>query len=232
MPTRRATTPATQRAARPNRYDRSQIDEISYWDPLQGAEPRFETMSADPDSPSNPDTPQISIVVTVLTPAWRDTLPEAEPLARRAARAALGVVQEGVIRAGEAEVGLVLADDATLGRLNRRYRGVEGPTNVLSFATSEGATSEGATSEGAAPESSGPLLLGDVVLAYETIRREAEEQGKRFSDHLCHLVVHGVLHLLGYEHESEAQAAAMERLEIAALAGLGVADPYVLAVPS
>ena len=179
-------------------------------------------MSDDPDSPSNPNTPQISIVVTFLTPAWRDTLSEAEPLARRAARAALAAAAAGVAPAGEAEVGLVLADDATLGRLNRQYRGVEGPTNVLSFAASEGA----------APESSGPLLLGDVVLAYETVRRESEEQGKRFSDHLCHLVVHGVLHLLGYEHGSEAQAAAMERLEIAALAGLGVSDPYVLAVPS
>jgi probable rRNA maturation factor len=180
-------------------------------------------------------------VVTVLTPAWRDTLPEAEPLARRAARAALAAAEEGVAEDGvakkgvalpdEAEVGLVLADDATLGRLNRQYRGVEGPTNVLSFATSEGATSEGATSEGYVAESNGPLLLGDVVLAYETVRRESEEQGKRFSDHLCHLVVHGVLHLLGYKHGGEVQAAAMERLEIAALADLGVSDPYVLAVP-
>ncbi len=194
-------------------------------------------MSDDPDSPSSPDAPQITIAVTVLTPAWRNTLSEAEPLARRAARAALaaaeegvakegvakeGVAKEGVALPGEAEVSLVLADDVTLGRLNRQYRGVEGPTNVLSFAVSEGS----------APESNGPLLLGDVVLAYETVRRESEEQGKRFSDHLCHLVVHGVLHLLGYDHGSEAQAGAMERLEIAALAGLGVSDPYVLAVPS
>ncbi len=179
-------------------------------------------MSDDPDSPSSPDTPRISIAVTVLIPAWRDTLSEAESLARRAARAALAAAEEGMAPAGEAEVGLVLADDATLGRLNRQYRGVEGPTNVLSFAASEGS----------APPSSGPLLLGDVVLAYETVRRESEEQGKRLSDHLCHLVVHGVLHLLGYDHGTEAQAAAMERLEIAALAGLGVSDPYVLAVPS
>ena len=194
-------------------------------------------MSDDPDSPSGPDTPQISIVVTVLTPAWRDILPDAEPLARRAARAALAaaeerVAEDGVALPDEAEVGLVLADDAMLGRLNRQYRGVEGPTNVLSFATSEGAAYEGAVSEGVAPESNGPLLLGDVVLAYETVRRESEEQGKRFSDHLCHLVVHGVLHLLGYKHGGEVQAAAMERLEIAALADLGVSDPYVLAVPS
>lgn len=194
-------------------------------------------MSDDPDSPSSPDTPRISIAVTVLTPAWRDSLPEVEPLARRAARAALTAVEAAAVSAREAEVSLVLADDATLGRLNRRYRGIEGPTNVLSFAVSEGAPcesspSEGSASEGSAPESNGPLLLGDVVLAYETIRREAAEQGKRFSDHLCHLVVHGVLHLLGHEHGSEAQATAMERLEIAALAGLGVSDPYVLAVPS
>ena len=197
-------------------------------------------MSDDPDSPSSPDTPRISIAVTVLTPAWRDSLPEVEPLARRVARAALTAVEAAAVDAAparEAEVGLVLADDATLGRLNRRYRGIEGPTNVLSFAVSEGAPcesspSEGSSSEGSAPESNGPLLLGDVVLAYETVRREAAEQGKRFCDHLCHLVVHGVLHLLGHEHASEAQATAMERLEIAALAGLGVSDPYVLAVPS
>lgn len=184
-------------------------------------------MSDDPDSPSSPDTPRISIAVTVLTPAWRDSLPEVEPLARRAARAALTAVDAAAAPAREAEVGLVLADDATLGRLNWRYRGIEGPTNVLSFAVSEGAPCESS-----APESNGPLLLGDVVLAYETVRREAAEQGKRFCDHLCHLVVHGVLHLLGHEHGSEAQATAMERLEIAALAGLGVSDPYVLAVPS
>ncbi len=157
-----------------------------------------------------------------MTAAWREALPETEPLARRAAAVALAVAESNMTPDREAEVSLVLADDAALGKLNRTYRGVEGPTNVLSFAASE-------TS---APEAGGIVLLGDVVLAYETVRRESEAQGKRFSDHFCHLVVHGVLHLLGYEHGTEAQAGTMERLEVAALADLGVSDPYVLAVPS
>jgi probable rRNA maturation factor len=78
-----------------------------------------------------------------------------------------------------------------------------------------------------APEGSeGPLLLGDVLLARETLTCEAREQGKRPADHLCHLVVHGVLHLLGQDHQSEDEAKIMERLEVAALGRLGVADPY------
>ncbi len=177
-------------------------------------------MTDDPDSPSRPDTPSISIAVTILTPAWREALSEAGPMARRAASAAL--VAADMVPDRDAEVSLALADDNTVAKLNLEYRGIDGATNVLSFADREIP----------AHESGGPLLLGDVVLAYETVRREAEEQGKRFSDHLCHLVVHGVLHLLGHEHRTEAQAAAMERLEAAALAGLGISDPYVLAVGS
>jgi rRNA maturation RNase YbeY len=76
----------------------------------------------------------------------------------------------------------------------------------------------------------GPLLLGDVLLARETLAREAREQGKRPADHFCHLVVHGVLHLLGQDHGSETEARVMERLEVAALGRLGVADPYAAAV--
>ena len=104
---------------------------------------------------------------------------------------------------------LVLADDALQRRLNREFRGRDKSTNVLSF-------------DGA------PAALGDVVLALETIAAEAEAQGKPLADHVAHLVVHGVLHLLGYDHETQGQARSMERLEIEILAGLGIGDPYRL----
>lgn len=185
-------------------------------------------MSDDPDPSSSGDTQRISTAITVLNPDWRRILPEAESLARTAATATLSVATplggpvNGQMADRAAEISLVLADDATLQRYNLRYRGIDKPTNVLSFATGEEPS----------PDDAGPLLLGDVLLARETLEREAEQQGKRFADHFCHMVVHGVLHLLGHDHETEAKAAAMERLERDALDRLGVADPYVLAVPS
>lgn len=119
--------------------------------------------------------------------------------------------REGIPLARSVEVGVRLTDDAEVRRLNRRWRGMDKPTNVLSFAS----------------EASGSRLLGDVVIARQTLSREAAEQGKSPMDHLRHLVVHGVLHLLGFDHErSEAEAARQEFRERVILAGLGVADPY------
>lgn len=115
------------------------------------------------------------------------------------------------------EIGITLADDAAQRQLNDAWRGADRPTNVLAFPAWEPGT---ALPEGA------PVLLGDVVLAFETIAREAAEQGKPVADHLSHLVVHGVLHLLGYNHASDAEAVAMEALETSILASLGVPDPY------
>ena len=173
-------------------------------------------MNDDPDSRS-PRTRRASIPIAVQALAWQERLPDVESRVRRAAEACLSAAR---CPDGEVEISIALADDATQQKLNRDYRGRDAPTNVLSFAAS-------ADGNGADP-AAGPTLLGDVVLAYETVSREARDQGKSLSDHLSHLVVHGVLHLLGYDHEADADAEEMERLEVAVLDRLGVADPYVL----
>lgn len=111
------------------------------------------------------------------------------------------------------EVAIAFADDARVREINRDHRGKDKPTNVLSFPAAE---MPGAPYR----------FLGDIVLAYETVAAEAEAEGKPFDHHLRHLVVHGFLHLLGYDHETEAEAEEMEALERACLARLGVPDPY------
>jgi probable rRNA maturation factor len=115
------------------------------------------------------------------------------------------------------ELGIRLADDAEQRRLNRDWRGIDLPTNVLAFPAWE---------PGAGVPEGAPWLLGDLALAYETVAREAQQQDKAFADHFRHLVVHGVLHLLGYDHATDVEAAQMEALETSILAELGVADPY------
>lgn len=139
-------------------------------------------------------------------------LGKAEVLARRAVEGAL--TGAGYDPAVEAEVSVLMADDQAVRALNRDWRGQDRPTNVLSFPAPE---------EGHGP---GPRHLGDLALAYETLAREALEEGKSLQDHALHLIVHGTLHLLGYDHESEGEAAIMEELETEILARLGVANPY------
>lgn len=127
--------------------------------------------------------------------------------ARQAARAALKAE-----KVANATVTLVLSDDAEVQQLNHDYRGKNKPTNVLSFADGS--------------EEEGRVNLGDVVLAFETMKREAKEQGKTMPRHTAHLVVHGVLHLLGHDHEQDDEAETMEAREVAILHGLGIANPY------
>ena len=160
------------------------------------------------------------ITVTVSCDAWLAACPNAEALAEIAAGAALAAERNGVEDA-PVLVGIVLTDDSEQRELNRTWRGKDSPTNVLSFAIADPA-------EPAPPGSpiGAPVLLGDVVLAFETVAREAAAQGKTLPDHLSHLVVHGVLHLVGFDHESDAEAAIMEAREIEILAGLGVPAPY------
>jgi probable rRNA maturation factor len=121
--------------------------------------------------------------------------------------------QSGAKVAGAAELSIVLTDDAEQRELNAQWRGIDKPTNVLSFPQID-------------PR--GPVrgLLGDIVLARETVEREAAEQGVSLADHFTHLVVHGFLHILGYDHLVEDEALAMEGLETQILASLGIADPY------
>lgn len=150
---------------------------------------------------------------------WKRVCPDAERVARDAARVALidGIIAMRFRSPTPVELGITLTDDAQQMQLNRRYRGQDGSTNVLAFRAWEPRMH---TPPGA------PLLLGDVVLAFETVAREANEQVKPFCDHIRHLIVHGVLHLLGCDHRRKADALKMERLETSILAKLGVPDPY------
>ena len=141
--------------------------------------------------------------------AWLAAAPDCEALAGAAAKAALAAAPT-LRRIGE-EVSILLTDDPTVRALNAQYRHQDKPTNVLSFPAADTAHGH----------------LGDICLAYGVCAREAVEQGKTLAAHLQHLVAHGVLHLVGYDHEDEADAEVMEDLERQILAGLGLADPYL-----
>lgn len=119
------------------------------------------------------------------------------------------------------EVAVRLTDDAEVQRLNRDFRGKDKPTNVLSFPQVQVDLLESLDNS-----DDGEILLGDIVLARETCAREAEEKGVPLADHATHLIVHGTLHLVGYDHMDEVGATAMETLEVKALASLGVGNPY------
>jgi probable rRNA maturation factor len=163
--------------------------------------------------------PIVAIEINSPCIGWKRVCPSARRLTREAARVALfdGIATTKFISLARVELGITLTDDTQQRELNSRYRGKTGSTNVLAFRAWEPAAY-------ASPDH--PLLLGDVVLPLETVAREAKEQGKPFCSHVRHLIVHGVLHLLGYDHRGEADALAMERLETLILAKLGVPDPY------
>ena len=162
--------------------------------------------------------PTEAIDVSTESEDWLAACPEAEELSLKAAQAALAeAAAMGFAAEAALTLGIMLSDDAQQRGLNRTYRGKDSSTNVLSFALAD---PDSLTPPGA------PVLLGDVVLAFETVAREAAEQNKPLSHHLQHLVVHGVLHLLGFDHENDADAAIMEAREVEILQTLGVPDPY------
>jgi probable rRNA maturation factor len=158
----------------------------------------------------------LSVDIVVESALW-DGTPGVEPALRRAlATAAAMLSTKG------AELAIVLTDDSAVRALNRVWRGIDRPTNVLSFPARPLPQPLAADSAVAAL----PVQLGDIVIAFETTAQEARTESKSFEDHLAHLAVHGFLHLLGRDHDSEGDAEAMEGLERAILARLGIADPY------
>ncbi|MEA2835530.1 MAG: putative rRNA maturation factor [Bradyrhizobium sp.] len=140
---------------------------------------------------------------------------DAEAIVHRAIATAAAFVDAD---AGDAELAVMLTDDAGIRTLNKNWRGQDKPTNVLSFPALQ--------PTGPRSADDAPRMLGDIAIAYETTRREADDEQKPFGHHLSHLAVHGFLHLVGYDHENDADAGAMERLERAILAELGISDPY------
>ena len=157
-----------------------------------------------------PDADTIWIIVEDAN--WRAAVPDVRVRCRRAARAALAA---GSGKSGGREATVLLADDATLRDLNGRFRGQDKATNVLSFPNDD---------RGAGGET--PRSLGDVAVAFGTARDEARADGKPLADHLSHLVVHGMLHLLGFDHQRDDEAERMESLETEVLAALGIDSPY------
>ena len=153
---------------------------------------------------------KLSLEISAPSALWRG-LPRARSLARETIAACIA---ESGFAARGGSVSLCLTGDAEVRTLNVRWRGIDEPTNVLSFPA---APSERASET---------PMLGDIALAYETLAREAEESGASLADHYRHLVAHGFLHLIGYDHQTDEEADRMEELETRILARLGVADPY------
>ncbi|SOD99199.1 rRNA maturation RNase YbeY [Caenispirillum bisanense] len=165
-----------------------------------------------------------AVDVLVEAPRWAELLPDAEALVVRAAHAAYAAGAPDAFEPEPpdlTELTVVLHDDSAVRALNKQYRRKDQPTNVLSFAALEGDMPP-------LPEDE-PVPLGDVVLALETCEREAQAAGIPFEHHVFHLVVHGVLHLLGYDHEDDGDADEMEAMETAVLAAAGIPDPYAAA---
>lgn len=156
-------------------------------------------------------------VLQIHDQRWQEALPHLEEDVARIARLTWEVVcldKKSPVEASCGEICVVLSSDEEVQTLNRTFRNIDKPTNVLSFPADD------------ADEGSGDLVLGDIVLAFDTVVREAEEQKKNMASHFSHLLAHGILHLLGYDHQSEGDAGQMEDLERKILGQKGISDPY------
>jgi probable rRNA maturation factor len=152
--------------------------------------------------------------ILVVADCWQAE-PQAESVIDRAIAAAAEFVAVDV---GESELAVMLTDDTGIRTLNRNWRGIDKPTNVLSFPALQPRGPQG--------RDEAPRMLGDIAIAYETTRKEADEEQKPFDHHLSHLAVHGFLHLIGHDHERDQEAETMESLERDILSQLGIPDPY------
>jgi probable rRNA maturation factor len=155
-----------------------------------------------------PRNTELSIDVLLESPHWQKV-----PNAAAAVRKAINAAADEISSPG-GEVAVLLTDDDAIRKLNKQWRKIDKPTNVLSF-----------------PSSQGTAILGDIVIAYETLMRESRDEGREFTHHLSHLAVHGFLHLMGYDHQSDSDAEAMETLESEILARLRMPDPYLVRDP-
>jgi len=151
--------------------------------------------------------PQVDI--QIQSPLWK-----AQPLAEQTVRDAV-TAAASVLSTADSEVSIVLTDDSAMAVLNRDWRGIDKPTNVLSFPASGHKGSETTR------------FLGDIVIAYETLVRECGDDNRKFLHHLAHLTVHGFLHLVGYDHETDAQADEMEGLESKIMTRMSMPNPYI-----
>jgi probable rRNA maturation factor len=181
--------------------------------------------------------PQVAPVIDIMvdSPLWKSQRGVKAVLQRAIGEAAAMAATSG------GELAIVLTDDSAIRALNRDWRGKDQPTNVLSFPAhgpshahshKPGRVGMGSVSGHASEPQDRVRLLGDIVIAYETMAREATAEGRPFRHHLAHLAVHGFLHLLGHDHAEDAQADAMEALEIAVLARLDVPNPYLTPSPA
>lgn len=160
----------------------------------------------------------VKVDLRVDCKAWKDALPDVKKTVEKAVRAAwkAGNTGDFALPVKNAEVSVMLTNDDAVHALNREYRGVDRPTNVLSFAALDDEDEPIVD----------PMLLGDIVVAFETTEREAAEQNKTLAEHFFHLIVHGVLHLIGYDHVEDADAEVMEALETKIMVENGMDDPY------
>jgi len=150
-----------------------------------------------------------AIDIQVASPLWK-----AQPLAEQTVRTAIAAAVAALSTAA-GEVSILLTDDKAIRALNRNWRGIDKPTNVLSFPAPD------------ATPGAPPKMLGDIVMAYETLAQECDQEDRVFLHHLAHLTVHGFLHLIGYDHQTDAQADAMEGLESKIMARMKLPDPYL-----